>query len=198
MNKENISKIEHWRLQTLTNRISSNEDIAREYFTLANFVIDNYKERMEAIQAPLLHIISHCMELACKSVINDAIEASIIKASVEEKIIHEHNLGKFLSHIKMILKSVTKQINEEEKVYFVNFQQSILRLFEILQTNTTSYRYSHRIDKEGNIKAKSLPFNDDYESPNIGEVIILFNDCYEALSAISYIISTLYPQYTPL
>lgn len=151
-------------------------------------------ERMETIQAPLLHIISHCMELACKSVINDAIGAAIIKASVEKTIIHDHTLLNFLAHIKKILKSVTKQMNKEEKVYFTNFQQSIQRLFGILQTNTTSYRYSHSIDKEGNCKDKSLPFNEDSDSPNIGEVKILFNDCHMALSAISSIISTLYPQ----
>lgn len=190
----NIAKIEHWRLQTLTNRISSNEDIAREYYTLANFVIDNYKERMETIQAPLLHIISHCMELACKSVITDAIDASIIKASVAETIVHNHTLRNFLPHIKKIIKSVTKQISNEERMHFTDIQQSLQRLFEILQTNTASYRYSHSIDADGNIKHKSLPFNEDYESPNIGEVKILFNESYMALSAISCIITTLYQQ----
>lgn len=185
-----ISKIEHWRLQTLTNRISSNEDIAREYFTLANFIIDNYGERMETIQAPLLHIISHCMELACKSVIIDAINASIMDKSITEYIIHEHELQKFIPYIENILTSVMKQINVEDRTHFTKFQQNIQKLVNILQTNTTGYRYSHKLDRKGNRIEKSLPFKDDYESPNISEVKILFNDCYVALSYISFIIST--------
>lgn len=39
------SKKEHWRNQTLVNRTLYNNEIAREYYTLAIFIMDNYKEK---------------------------------------------------------------------------------------------------------------------------------------------------------
>ena len=53
---------ELWRNQTLLNRDGSDSMIATEYHTLIRFIIENYKERMETIQCPLLHLIRHCIE----------------------------------------------------------------------------------------------------------------------------------------
>lgn len=61
-------RAEHWRNQTLINR-TNNENIIGEYRTLIEFIMRNYTERIETIQNPLLHLISHCMELQYKHLI---------------------------------------------------------------------------------------------------------------------------------
>ena len=194
MDDKITSKAEKWRLQTLVNRIGTNEDIAREYFTIANYIVDNYPERMETIQAPLLHIMSHCLELALKSVIKDAIDVGVLKVKWES-IVHSHSLNTLSTQALSLYRKMGKLCGEDDKIYFSKtFPTQLKNICEILQTNTSSYRYSHKIDKQGNLEGKSLPFVEDKESPNIGEITPLFNDCYCALSYTSHIISMTFPK----
>ena len=194
MDDKIISNAEKWRLQTLVNRIGTNDDIAREYFTLANYIVDNYPERMETIQAPLLHIMSHCLELALKSVIKDAIDVGVLKVKWGS-IVHSHSFNTLSRQTLKIYRKMCNFCEEDDKIYFsTTFPTQLKNICEILQTNTSSYRYSHKIDEHGNIEGKSLPFVEDQESPNIGEVTPLFNDCYCALCFTSHIISMTFPK----
>ena len=73
-----IDKHNYWKNQTIVNRVDSDTAIAGEYYLLAKFVITNYPDRMETIQMPLLHIISHCIELSFKAIIIYAIDVGYV------------------------------------------------------------------------------------------------------------------------
>ena len=195
MKKEEISKAEKWRLQTLVNRMNSDGDVARQYYTLANYVIDNYAERMETIQTPLLYLISHCLELSFKTVITEAVDVQLLPNTTMREIVHSHSLTEISRHILKLYKKLSSICNEEDKQYFsIDYPQQIEDICQILQTTTCSYRYAYSLDKQGERKEKGVPFVDDNESPNIGTLSILFNNCYHALCYASHIISVMYPE----
>lgn len=63
-------KVLRWHNETLIGRAYSNINYLGQYEYMINFVFDEFPKtntRMEAIAAPLLHLISHSLELAYKS-----------------------------------------------------------------------------------------------------------------------------------
>lgn len=189
------NKFEYWRNQTLVNRTSTNNIVAIEYFTLAKFVMDNYKDRMEIIQNPLLHIISHCLELSIKEVIIFAINNNYIKCC--KKIIHEHNLEKLVEILLLIFHNISIEncCSLEDKEIFSNkLPAKFNRIVDILKTETTTYRYAEKLDKQGKIIGRGHPFKDDGESANILELKNLFEDCYSAICYTSYVLDFMFPE----
>jgi hypothetical protein len=185
-----MNKKERWRNQTLVNRVSSNNVIAIEYYTLASFVVDKYECRMETIQNPLLHIISHCLELRIKSIIEFSIDKKYISEN-KEKIIHEHDLKKLATYLKKIYIKISKEANcsAEDKAYFEkDFPSCIDTIKEMLKVDTTTYRYAHKVSKEGMIAKSGHSFKEDGESPNILDVYPLFKDCYNQITYAEYVL----------
>lgn len=173
-------KVEHWRNQTLVNRTRSNEMIATECYTLVKYIVENYKERMETIQNPLLHLFSHCMELTYKNVNLYALSHSYINGNIG-KTIHEHDLGKLSSMFVKLCRKLSQEnccSDEDKKIFENEIIPNHIKLSKILATTTTTYRYIAKYDNNGNIKGKSVPFQNDNESPNIQELYPLFEYCY--------------------
>lgn len=172
---------EHWRNQTLVNRTNSNSDIKRQYYALVIFIkdaINESKERFEPYQNPLLHLVSHCMELSYKSLIKSAIDNKIINLEYT-KICHEHSLEKLLATVADVVKKLEKEIPE------CDIQKPLKnhsRLASILKTNVTTYRYANIVNKKGEYKGKGHPFEDDYESPNMLDVFSLFEYCVSSIT----------------
>lgn len=184
-------KKELWRNQTLVNRTWSDSMIATEYYTLIKFTVFNYKERMETIQNPLLHLFSHCMELIYKEVCLMGIQCSYIKGDIE-KIRKGHDLKKLSIIFKKICIKITKEryCSKKDRNLLKNrVIPNHMKLCKVLATETTTYRYFAKYDKIGKIKGKSVPFTKDEESPNIMELFPLFDDCY---SSVSYVLEILY------
>ena len=182
-------KVEHWRNQTLVNRTRSNEMIATECYTLVKYIVENYKERMETIQNPLLHLFSHCMELTYKEINLYALNHSYINGNIE-KTIHGHDLRKLSSMFVKLCRKLSQEncCSDEDKKIIDKIIPNHIKLCETLATTTTTYRYIENYDNNGNIKGKSVPFQNDNESPNIQELYPLFKDCYSSASYVSYIL----------
>lgn len=185
---------EHWRNQTLANRVCSDSMIATEYYTLIKYIIANYKERMETIQCPLLHLICHCIELMYKEVNLFALKHLYIKGNFE-KTRKGHNLQilslMFTDVCKKIIDDGHLPVDDKEV-----FQNRIIpnhaKLCKILAASTTTYRYFAEYDKNGNMKNKSIPFVEDEESPNIQELSPIFEDCYSSIGYVSFILDNLF------
>ena len=198
MEEKNINVWELWRNQTLVNRVKDNTTIAVEYYTLINFIVKEYKNRMETIQNPLLHLISHCLELSYKELIEDAISVGYIKVN-DEQLIHSHKL---LSLLPIVLEIFQKLASEQSCsdadiiLFTKTFVNSNEKLVSLLKTNTITYRYafSRSRDKNKDKHFTSDLFESDKDSPNILEVYDLFDTCYDSLAYSSYILDVMFPE----
>lgn len=185
-------RFEHWRNQTLVNRVNTDSDLLIEYHSLIVFIEKEYKERFECIQSPLLHLISHCIELLYKCVIKQGIDQRFIEVDYS-KICHTHSLAKLLPYILKIFKYMAKNYPPGYEKYFkTDFVKSHNDIVKSLKSNVTTYRYALRQDNKGEINGMGHPFVEDYESPNMIDLFKLFHTCYDSLSYTSYIFHNFY------
>lgn len=157
--------------------------------------MDNYKERMELIQNPLLHIISHCIELTIKETICFAINCSYINGKLND-IVHCHSAKALLPYLLEVFKKIGAEelCNDNDKYDFTNkFPTLSTRLINTLKTDTTSYRYAFKINKKGDYVTKGHEFCNDEDSPNIIEIKTTFMDFYDAITYTKYILDYLFP-----
>ena len=190
------TKYEQWRNQTLVNRVNSNEEIAREYYTLATFLFKKYDERMECIQTPLLHIVSHCMELSIKSILEFACQYKYIELDFND-IVPSHFLNDLINYVLDVMDKISREssCSPEDKDLFNNiFPTALNQLGDILQAEVASYRYAYKINGRGQVVKKSTPFVEDNDSPNIMILSKVFEDCYSALSYTSYVLEFIFPE----
>ena len=186
---------ELWRNQTLVNRVGSDSMIATEYYTLVKYVVENYKERMETIQCPLLHLFCHCIELKYKEVNLFALQHSYINGDIE-KTRKGHDLQKLSSMFTDVCKNIINEescSNEDKDILKNKVIPNHLKLCNILAASTTTYRYFAEYDRHGNMKNKSISFVNDEESPNIQELFLIFEVCYSSIIYISSILDYLFP-----
>lgn len=175
-------KLEYWRNQTLVNRVCSDAIIATEYYVLIKYIVENYSQRMETIQCPLLHLISHCMELSYKEVNTFALQNSYINGNLEQTR-KGHDLQKLSEiFIKICDKIVLEESCsiEDRALLTDKVIRNHTRLCSILAADTTLYRYYAKYDRNGNMLGESSPFKNDDESPNIQKLFPLFEDCYSS------------------
>lgn len=186
---------ELWRNQTLVNRAWCDSIIATEYYTLIKYIVSNYKERMETIQCPLLHLICHCIELKYKEVNLFALQHSYVSGDME-KTRKGHNLQILSSMFADVCNEILNEnsCSTDDKDWVVNrILPNHIKLCLILAASTTTYRYFAEYDKNGNIKNKNIPFVNDVESPNIQELFPVFEDCYHSTNRVSEILEYLFP-----
>lgn len=179
-------KLEYWRNQTLVNRVCSDAIIATEYYVLIKYIVENYSQRMETIQCPLLHLISHCMELSYKEVNIFALQNSYINGNLEQTR-KGHDLQKLAEiFIKICDKIALEEncSNDDIELLKNKIIPNHTKLCTLLSADTTLYRYYAKYDRHGNMLGKSSPFKNDDESPNLQELFPLFEMCY---SSVSYI-----------
>jgi len=198
MEEKNICKWEFWRNQTLVNRVKDNSTIAVEYYTLIRFIVNEYKGRMETIQNPLLHLISHCVELSYKELIDYAISVGYIKAD-DEQILHSHKLLSLIPKVFEIFQKLASEqsCSDTDRILFTKtFVNSNEKLVSLLKANTITYRYafSRSRNKNKDKQFTSDLFESDKDSPNILEVYDLFDTCYNSLAYSSYMIDILFPE----
>lgn len=198
MDIKSISKWELWRNQTLVNRVKDNSTIAVEYYTLIKYVIEKYDGRMEAIQNPLLHLISHCIELSYKEIIEYAVNCGYIKYDLS-KLLHSHKLSDLLPLILEIFQKLGSENScpdTDKGLFTKTFVDSHNRLTEILKADVITYRYAYSLSRNKNkdVTFTANSFKSDMDSPNIIEVSELFDICYDSLSYASYILDMMFPE----
>lgn len=197
--EKNISKWELWRNQTLVNRVRDNSTIAVEYYTLINYIVNEYKGRMETIQNPLLHLISHCVELSYKELIELAIRIGYIKINNEQQL-HSHKLMSLLPVILKIYRNLASEQacpDSDRELFSKKFVDSNKSLVNILKTNTITYRYafSRSRDKNKDIQYTADLFESDIDCPNIINVYKLFDTCYDSIAYSVYILDMMFPEF---
>lgn len=190
MVKEN--KKEKWRNQTLLDSARTNGQIAGEYYRLVIFIKENFKQRYELIQNPLLHLISHSIELFYKELLEMAVNCGILDLNKKD-FVHCHDLDYLCDNVIKVFKELSKNGEQEEKDILSNDLPIIHnKLSELLKTDTTKYRYLNRLDKDGNIK--QISSNETIESPNMIDVYDLYKDCISSTIWAESIISDYYSQ----
>lgn len=192
------NKWELWRNQTLVNRVKDNSTIAVEYYTLIKFIVKDFDGRMETIQNPLLHLISHCIELSYKELIENAVNCGYLKCNISQ-VIHSHKLSALLSLVLDIFQKFGSEVScsESDKELFTNtFIDCHNRLIDILKTDVITYRYAYSIsgNKKKDVKFTASAFDSDMDSPNIIEVSKLFDTCYDSLAYSTYILDVMFPE----
>lgn len=190
------NKWELWRNQTLVNRVKDNSTIAVEYYTLIKYIIKEYESRMESIQNPLLHLISHCIELAYKELIEYAVNCGYLKHDISQ-LIHSHKLSDLLPLVLEIFSKLTSEqscSDSDKELFGKTFVDCHNRLIDILRADVITYRYAYRINRNKNVKFTADSFKSDMDSPNIIEVSNLFDTCYDSLAYSSYILDIMFPE----
>jgi len=188
-NKKTI--LESWRNQTLVNRTNNDATIATEYYSMVQYVVENYEQRFETIQNPILHLMSHCLELRYKDTLLYAVDNYLNDVTLKETIIHEHNLQllctKFVELCNCLLND--SSIADEDKDLI---KQTIIpdntKITSILKSDVTAYRYSKDISRKGNVKGSGCPIATDEESPNIQEIYPLFKECNTSIVYVEYLL----------
>ena len=194
MEDNKINKWELWRNQTLVNRVKDNSTIAVEYYTLINFIVKEYKNRMEIIQNPLLHLISHCIELSYKELIEFVNSVGYIKGN-NDQLLHSHKLSTLLPIvIEVFQKLAFEQLcpDSDRGIFTGRFVDSNQKLVNMLKTNTITYRYAFSRSKD--IQLTANLFQSDKDSPNILEVYDLFDTCYNSLAYSLFILDMMFPE----
>ncbi len=172
--------VENWRNQTLVNRVNNDATLATEYYTMVQYVVENYKQRFEIIQNPLLHIMSHCLEIRYKDTLQYAADYYLNNATLKKEIIHEHDLPKLCTRFVEVCNCLQNEtcISDEDKNLLKNtIIPENQRITSILKSDTTAYRYTKKISRKGDVKDRGCPILADDESPNIQEVYPLFENC---------------------
>lgn len=187
-----VLKKEKWKNQTFLDFARTNGQIAGEYFRLVMFVKDNFKQRYELIQNPILHLISHSIELFYKELLEEAVNCGLVDLNKKD-FVHCHDLDYLCDNVIMVFKELSKNGDQQEE--YILSQDMLLihkRLSNLLKTDTTKYRYINHLDKDGNIKQISL--NETTDSPNMKDVYDLYEDCISSTIWAESIISDYYSQ----
>ena len=188
-----MEKKEIWRNQTLVNRDHCDSQILVEYYSLINFIKENYKDgRFEVIQCPCLHLISHSIELFYKMVLERACDYHII-ALKKESFIHCHDICDLKDYVLKIFDFLSNEpscssIDQSYfKTDFVSFHNS---LCNCLQSSVATYRYAFNRNRKGEVLQHAIPFQKDVDSPNMLEVFDLFEKCYTSLSYTDFVLDS--------
>ena len=188
--------VESWRNQTLVNRVNNDATLATEYYVMVKYVVENYKLRFETIQNPLLHIMSHCLEIRYKETLQYAADYYLNNATLIKEIIHEHDLPKLCTRFVEVCNCLQNEtcIADEDKNLLKNtIIPENQRIASILKSDTTAYRYTKKISRKGDVKDRGCPILTDAESPNIQEVYPLFENCNISIAYVLTLLENICP-----
>lgn len=191
--------VENWRNQTLVNRVNNDATLATEYYVMVKYVVENYKLRFETIQNPLLHLMSHCLEIRYKETLQYAADYYLDDATLKKgirAIIHKHDLPKLCTRFVDVCNCLQNEIciSDEGKNLLKNtIIPENQRIASILKSDTTAYRYTKKISRKGDVKGRGCPILTDDESPNIQEVYPLFENCNISIAYVLTLLENICP-----
>lgn len=196
----NNNKTDRWHNETLIGTKSTNLHYWGQYNTLIKFVLDDYQHRKETIAAPLLHLISHSLELGYKENIGYFVEKlkdyhSIITLELPNRIYHKHSLKKLHEVFEKHIRKINHTLNVKPNLVneFESLNSRTKQLLRILKVETPTYRYAEEIDRAGNKTGNKVvkdiekdDGNGNVEkkaySINIIDIIDLYNDAMTMLT----------------
>jgi hypothetical protein len=182
-----MNRLEKDKYNTYIGLTYSNIQIWGEYERMVDFIFDEFpktKRRLDEIAHPLLFTISHALELAIKENIkffrNYTSAKQLTKFDNWALLIKSHDLSLLANEFKIVFHRFHKQVNaaEEDKIEFNKYFHILTSLIEILERNTETYRYSEKLDNQGNkVKLSIKP----EKVVDLLEVKVLFDDVKKLL-----------------
>ena len=160
-----MNKIEKDRYIARVSQTQNNIQIWGQYNRLVEFIYAEYpksKRRFDEISFPMLFILSHCIELGLKENIrffskyHPSIHLNEFESMVElEK---SHDLTKLTKVFKITynrLHKKAKATKDEQELFSQHFKK-LEELVKILERDAETYRYSSKLDKDGNFAKKGV------------------------------------------
>jgi hypothetical protein len=200
-----IDKVTRWNYTAQIGFANSNVNYWGQYDELIKFIYEAFPKensRFETIAIPLLHLISHSLELGCKENIDFLLKYSETKETVEfkknESYIHNHNLLRLLKEYYGQFGVICRRLDikdEKIEVDFKMYYSKAVQLIEILNTTTETYRYAYKINNNGAKIKNIIHFN---KTVDLFEIKELFFDVSTLLLYTSNVLSywTDYYDYT--
>ncbi|WP_293741614.1 hypothetical protein [uncultured Pedobacter sp.] len=142
---------------------TNNEIIWGQYERMVDFIFETYSNttrRYDEISHPLLHTISHGIELAMKENIKFFNQYSGIKISHEDQnaLIKSHDLKVLAKEFKASYYRAHKKLHvkQDQKEEFNKYFKELEKLLEILNRSAETFRYAYKIGKKGEIIKPSI------------------------------------------
>jgi hypothetical protein len=157
----------------------SNQAIWGQYERMVDFLFQEYdktQRRYDEISIPLLNTISHAIELALKENIiffnTYSGRQSTSKFENFTTLMKSHNLDRLAAEFKVAFDYVHKKlkITKDQKTEFNTYYAKLEKLLKILERNAETFRYSHKLDKDGNLVKPSIPQNKKIDFLQIKEL----------------------------
>jgi hypothetical protein len=136
-----------------------------QYERLVDFIFDAYPKanrRFDEISLPTLFTISHAIELALKENIKFFKKyhgsQHLTKFDSWAMLIKSHDLEALAFEFKAAYMKLHEKVKAEEgdKREFLKYYAELEKLIKILDRNTETYRYSLKLDNEGQVIKKSI------------------------------------------
>lgn len=167
---------------TYIGQTDDNIQIWGQYERMVDFLFEEFPKtnrRFDEIAQPLLFTISHAIELALKENIKFFKQyvnpKYLTKFAGWTNLLKSHNLDNLTSEFKIFYDRLHKQVNapNEDKEKFNKYYEILENLNKILERNVETYRYSEKLDKDGNAIEQSIKSN---KKIDLLEVKSMFDD----------------------
>lgn len=160
-----MNKFERDKYVAWVGMIYSNIQIWGQYERLVDFVFEEYpktQRRFDEVSHPILFIISHSIELALKENIDFFQKyygvrhfTKFTSLFIQKK---SHDLKSLAEEFKIGYKRLHKQLNANiyDLKEFSKYFKELETLLNILESNTETFRYSHKLNNQGEFIKKSI------------------------------------------
>lgn len=158
---------------------SSNQAIWVQYERMVEFIFQEYDKtsrRYDEIALPLLHTISHGIELAMKENIiffnTYSGSSSTTKFENFTTLMKSHDLDLLAAEFKASYYRMHKKLKVEdiEKKQFNEYFAKLGSFLKILDRSAETFRYAHKLDKEGKLVKPSIKRNKTVDFLQIKEL----------------------------
>jgi len=163
-----MNNLEKDRFVTYIGQTYNNVQIWGQYERMVDFFFEEYsktKRRFDEIAQPFLFTISHAIELALKENIKFfeqyLTSKHLTKFENWTQLLKSHDLESLSAEFKIFFYRFHKQVkaSKEDKEEFNKYFKILESLNRILERNAETYRYSEKLDNEGNTIKASIKSN---------------------------------------
>lgn len=152
------SKMTKWNYIAYIGHASSNLNYWGQYDELIKFIFEKFpieKQRIETIAFPLLHLISHSLELGYKENIEYLQKYTKRRRpkwfKTWSQLFRNHRLLNLHKELKFQFDKLCKQFGVDENTIkeFDSYYKEATDLVQKLKTETETYRYAYKLDFHG-------------------------------------------------
>lgn len=189
-----MSKLERDRYKSYVGHTFNDSEIWGQYEMLVDFIYDEYpktKRRFDEVSLPILFVLSHFVELALNENIkffkNYHESDHLTKFENWTLLLKSHDLEKLSYEFKTGYYKLHKKVNAsvEDKQEFIKYYDELQKLISVLNRNTSTFRYTYKLDKNGKNLGRSIPISKTIDFMNLKNLYekakILFSSVSDSL-----------------